>query len=138
MLLLFASCNSSTTNTSASKEKLPKEKMIEVLMDVHLAEASINTLDRNKKNGVTEIANQYAVIFKKHEVKAEDFFSTYNYYIEHAAIMDSVYGELVSRITTLQGQMMKQPLLNNAADTMVYRDSIKNEMLRRFRNHKKL
>ncbi len=137
ILLLFVSCNSSNT-TASSKDKLPKEKMVEVLLDVHLAEASFTAIDRNKKDAESEMANEYALIFKKHDVKSEDFFSTYNYYIEHPALLDSVYGELVSRITTMQGQMMKQPQLNNSADTTAYRDSIKNEMLRRFKNHKKL
>ena len=136
LLLFFVSCNSAT-DKSSSNEKLNKDKMVEVLMDVHLAEASFTVVDRNKKDAQSEMENEYALIFKKHEVKAEDFFSTFNYYIAHPALLDSVYGELVSRITTLQGQMLKQPQINNSSDTAVYRDSMRNQMLRRFKSHQK-
>ncbi len=136
-LLLLVSCNSGT-DISSSKEKLSKEKMVEVLLDVHLAEASFTVIARNKKDDQSEIKNEYALLFKKHEVQAEDFFSTYNFYIEHPALLDSVYGELVSRITTLQGQMLKQPQLNNSSDTAVYKDSIRNQMLRQFKSRKKI
>lgn len=137
LLLFFVSCNSATDKTW-SNEKLNKDKMVEVLMDVHLAEASFSVVDRNKKDAQAEMKNEYARIFKKHEVKADDFFNTYNYYISHPALLDSVYGELVSRITTLQGQMLKQPQTNISTDTAVYRDSLRNQMLRRIKDRKKI
>lgn len=136
-LLTIVGCNS-TTPPSTSKEKLSKEKMVEVLLDVHLAEASFNVIDRNKTDADSSINNEYALIFKKHEIKAEDFFSTYNYYIANPSLLDSAYGELVSRITTLQSQALKQPELKINSDTAAYKDSLRNQMLRRFKAHKKI
>ena len=135
ILLLLVACNS-TTQPSTSKEKLSKEKMVEVLLDVHLAEATFNVIERNKKSADSIINSEYALIFKKHDVKADDFFSTYNYYITNPSLMDSAYGELVSRITTLQSQALKQPELKLSSDSAAYKDSIRNQMLRRFKAHK--
>ena len=136
-LFVFVACNS-TTQPYTSKEKLSKEKMVEVLLDVHLAEATFNVIDRNKKSADSIINNEYALIFKRHNVKADDFFNTYNYYIANPSLMDSAYGELVSRITTLQSQVRKLPELKLSSDSAAYKDSIRNQMLRRLKSHKNL
>ena len=136
-LFVFVACNSSR-EPSTSKEKLSKEKMVEVLLDVHLAEATFNVIERNKKSADSIINNEYAFIFKNHNVKADDFFSTYNYYIANPALMDSAYGELVTHITTLQSQAFKQPELKLSTDSSAYKDSIRNQMVRRLKSHKNL
>jgi len=137
LILMLSACNT-TVSPSFSKEKISKEKMVEVLIDIHLAEASFNVIDRNKKAADSTILNEYSSIFKKHAVIPEDFFGTYNYYLANPALLDSAYGELVSRITTLQSQALKSPELKVLSDTSAYKDSLRNQMLRKFKSQKKV
>ena len=135
ILLFFISCNQ-PSQKSEGKEKLSKQKMVEVLLDVHLAEASYNAIDRTEKNSQQELLNQYSEIFKEHKISGNDFYDTYDYYLSHPDVMDSVYSELVSRITTLQGQLKQSLPKVPAQDTTAVRDSLKNQMLKRFKKHK--
>ena len=74
-LLLFTfilSCGRKT-NTPVSGEKLTKEKMIEVLLDIHLAEASANQMALNTNAGRDSMLIEYEKIFSKHKVDGRDF-----------------------------------------------------------------
>ncbi len=136
LLLLFVACNT-TAPPLSSKEKLKKEKMVAILLDVHLFESSFNLIDRNKEDADSIMAKEYALIFKKNDIKEEDFLSTYNYYIANPALLDFAYDELVTQITTLQSQLLKQPQQKLAPDIIRYKDSLKNQMHHRLKAHKK-
>jgi len=87
---------------------LPKDKMIQVLLDIHLTESLFQAKkSANHKEALKLLSTEYEKIFKKHKITSEEFYSTFNYYLKHPAEMDSVYKDLVDVATQQQSEFQK-------------------------------
>ncbi len=106
--------------------------MIEVLLDIHLAEASANQMALNTNAGRDSMLIEYEKIFSKHEVDGRDFFATYNYYTENPELLDTIYNELVIRATTIQSNIFRK----TPVDSTAMADSAKARMFRMLKARK--
>lgn len=95
---------------------LGKDKMVAVLVDVHLAEAAADNrnLSANQINEV--MAGRYSALYTKHGITTKQFVSSYNFYLEHAALLSSIYAEVVNQLTTRESgirELRKLPRVSN-------------------------
>jgi len=79
---------------------LPKDKMIAVLVDIHLAEASSDTRNLTLPQINVAMAKRYDELFQKHGITYEQFKTSYDYYLEHADLLSDIYTEVVNELTT--------------------------------------
>lgn len=116
LFLAFHSC--SHQQKEPSENFLPKDKMIQVLLDIHLTEAMMPPGDvlRNKDQ-MKKLSLEYEKIFKKNEVTSQEFYSTFNYYLNHPAEMDSTYKYLVEAATQKQSEIIKNLQSNQQTDS---------------------
>ncbi len=81
--------------------------MIEILVDLHLAQASLD-MDKLEGDSLYQGAQKYyAIIFELHEVTAEEFYSSFDYYEKHTEAFHEIYEEVVNRLTELDASMSK-------------------------------
>ena len=84
---------------------LPKDKMIDVLVDIHIAEAS------SESHGLTSIqinqlvAVKYEGVLQKHGITRPQFQTAFDYYLRHPAELDEIYQEVVNRLTALESKL---------------------------------
>ncbi len=103
-ILVFASaCNSGENSLSNPPENLiPRDKMINVLVDIHLVEASM-TQFYGVTNDLKSKANIfYALLFKKYAINKTDFINSLNYYAQDLKYLDKMYQEVITRLSVIQ------------------------------------
>jgi len=102
ILLLFFACSPSSEKDKIPEDILPQEKMVSILTDMHIAETMArNTIHLGDTN-VQKVINYYAVIYKKNNITEETFKKSFDYYIQHPLLLDSVYSDIITKISDQQ------------------------------------
>src|ERR1043165_6193679 len=96
-IFLFISC-SSKTDTIPSKV-IPKDKMADILVDVHLAEASAENRGLNSPQINLLMAAKYDSLFQKHKTTFAQFKSSYEYYLVHPDELSEIYSQVITKLT---------------------------------------
>ncbi|MCY7410542.1 MAG: DUF4296 domain-containing protein [Chitinophagales bacterium] len=111
------SCNKKSG--APPKDLIAKDKMIDLLVDVHLAEASteIRSITPQLIDYIT--AKRYQMVFDKYKITLVQFVDSYNYYLEHTDVLDEIYVEVVNRLSAIDGRISSRQ-----RKTLNSRDSI--------------
>ena len=80
------------------KTPISENKLIEILIDVHTAEAMTETEIQRVRDSMVPI--YYAQIFEKHGVTSKDFDSTMTVYAHNPERFDSVYSKVLKVLNT--------------------------------------
>jgi hypothetical protein len=105
ILLLLSACGKTLPNVPS--DIIQKEKMIQILVDVHVADAVLenkNGTDRRVPEQTTAI---YTQIYKNHGITRAEFLKSYHYYETQPELMDKLYEELLSELSRRQAQLSK-------------------------------
>lgn len=102
LLLFLFSCNPESEKVPAGI--LPKDKMIDVLVDVHIAESSTESAGLSPAQVNALVLQRYEQVMKKHGTTFDTFKASFNYYERHPEIFDGIYQEVVNRLMALEGK----------------------------------
>ena len=91
--------------------------MADVLVDIHLAEASADNHGLNAPQVNSLMAAKYDSLFQKHKITFAQFKYSYDYYLDHPAELSEIYTEVVNKLTTMEskassGRKIKPPVIN--------------------------
>lgn len=100
--LLNFSCSKSKKEFTIPEDVIPKEKMVKVLADVHVAEAAINLRNVQVGNARELNASMYKDVFLKHGISKDDFEKSYIFYSENSALFNEVYDNVITELTRQQ------------------------------------
>jgi hypothetical protein len=105
ILCLFA-CAPEKVNVPG--DILSQHRMSEILADMHIADAVTNM-----KSLSTDSLRQMGVdyrefIYKKHHTDHTAFSKSFEFYKEHPLMMDSIYAEVITRLSDMEGQYRGQ------------------------------
>jgi len=96
-LLLTVACSQSPKPPPGT---LTEDQMINILIDIHVAEAKANSASLRSQDSV---AVYYKVlereVFKKHGVDSVKYYSSYRYYMQHLKQMDQIYAAVVDSLS---------------------------------------
>ena len=107
-MFLFA-CSHKQTE-SIPDTILPKEKMAEVLTDVHLLEAMMNTNTLTPgKISSTNIAIPPAIdVFKKNNISKKQYDESFDFYTKHPEMLSEIYQQVLNNLSKMQAQTMNK------------------------------
>lgn len=89
---------------------LPKDKMITILLDVHVAESSVNSRGMTNQQLNQLVAAKYDTVMKKNGTTFAVFKDSFSYYLHHPDQFEEIYAEIVNQLTALEGKSKsKQP-----------------------------
>jgi hypothetical protein len=97
-MLMAIACSSS----DGPEGLLEQEKMVDIMIDIHMAEAAIQDLRLEKDSAQRVYTVQEKYIFKKHAVSDTDFLASYNYYIEHPEQLETIYTAIIDTLSLRQ------------------------------------
>jgi hypothetical protein len=105
--MLTASCNSILKSKPSGT--LSEEQMTEVLVDIHLAEATLRIANDSiaRKNDTADLRERFAQVFRKHDVTPDEFNSSLNYYLEHVEILQNIYNEVIARLLVMESGLIQ-------------------------------
>jgi hypothetical protein len=105
ILFIAVSCSSSH---KPQGKVLPKEVMIPLLVDIHLAEAKYNTGNPLESGRAINVIEAYDSIFTHYKIEPEDFYTSFRFYRQHPAQMDSLYQDVLTEFTKRQTLQSKK------------------------------
>lgn len=79
---------------------LSEEKMIEVLIDIHMAEAMLDKLPITDQDTVGHV--YYRMIFREHEVSQEDFDRSMAVLREDPVRLNVIYEQILEQLNVLE------------------------------------
>ncbi len=91
IILALSACQSDSNNLP-----IPKDKLLPVLIDIHLVEAVVDNDSQVMKDSLTAL--YYPQIFEKHGVTSKDFDSTVKYMNERPKLMHDIYEDVMKQI----------------------------------------
>ena len=91
-----------TSNTIIKKPKnlIPKEKMVDLLTDIFLAEGGDNIKNLNLQRGV----NYFPLVFEKHQIDTTQFKESNYYYTSRIDDYDEILEKVDKRLKALKQQ----------------------------------
>jgi hypothetical protein len=102
--LFFVSCSKKEEKIPA--QIIPKDKMVHVMVDIHLAEAHSQfniPFDDPKK------AKQgyYKFIFNKYKITSSQLMASWSFYAAHPEIFEKIYEEVITELSKKQAESAK-------------------------------
>lgn len=105
-LLSFAAlvgCGQSSEKRPA--DLLPEQKMVQILADVHIAEARIENRIMYPDTALMIYNKEQQLILDKHGVEPEDFRATYSYYLNNLSQMDRLYEIILDTLSVREAKL---------------------------------
>lgn len=106
----IVSCNSlapkqNVTYNSKSGVSIPRDTMVRILIDLHLAEAMVQSVRRDRDTTVkATIQDYYDTIFANHKVSEKEFKEAFMYYSRDIEVFDSMYEDMQIQLSKMEEQ----------------------------------
>lgn len=105
ILLTVLSCGESDNKPD---DILPKEKMVEMLIDIHILESEIQNL-RIKKDSSHLLYNSFErEIFKKNNVDKEVYRRSFEYYLNDVDGMEEIYDVVIDSLNYMEKSLKEK------------------------------
>ena len=106
ILLLLTSCRQETT--ALPKDLISREKMIQVLADVHITEAAIYYKNGHGDKVDNKAPEYYQYIFSKQGITEKQFRESFDYYLHQEAQLDKIYEDVITEISRRQAETVSK------------------------------
>ncbi len=104
IFFLLESCTQKTVEPF--NPPISEDKMINVLIDVHLAEAALQTLPRIYKDSMATVL--YGQIYKFNEIKEEDLYEALDAYDSYPHRLKNLYEKVIDEINIREAKLNKK------------------------------
>ena len=108
--LLLLSCGSPEEKPVViPNDVLPKEKMAQIISDIHIAEAeaSMGALPDSASTARIAIGTSFQKIFEKNKITKAQYDTSLVFYIEHPELLDTIYGQVLNELSKMQAGTSK-------------------------------
>lgn len=107
--LLFLSCTSNTI-LEPPKDLIPKEEMISIFVDLHLAQAGKNIKNLKEKRN----ENYFQLVYDKYQIDTIKFNESNEYYASLIDEYHAMFVEVEDRLTKLNDKYMEERELEDS------------------------
>ncbi|MCF8307488.1 MAG: DUF4296 domain-containing protein [Bacteroidales bacterium] len=107
LLVFFLAMDACDNDRSSSEEYkiIENDKMVDVMVDVHIIEATL----RNKKisgDSLKKLTNNYyQTLFDKYNISRQDFDSSFAYYEANVGQLNNIYEKVIERLNKKQRKL---------------------------------
>ncbi len=108
-IILICACTSIEERPSIPDTVFSQEKMAEVMVDVHLLEASLNVNVYNKDQII--VANNIqpnSDILKKNNVTKKQYEESFAFYSQNPLLLTEVYQLVLNNLSKMQAEVMNK------------------------------
>jgi len=95
--VIFAACNETTVNPEKIEPDIQEEKMVQILKDIHLAEAIAQSERINIKDSL--LAIYYDDIYRIHNITKEDLERNLELWMNDAEVVDKLYEKIIEELS---------------------------------------
>ena len=112
-IIFFSLSLISCKTNKADKNILSQKEFINILVDIHLANATLNYMQADKNWENYKAKDYYPSILKTHNVTEKKLQETIQYYIKSPVKYDAVYDSVINRLSIMQGEITKKVIKKN-------------------------
>ena len=86
----------------SSHAVIPETAFADLMVDVHLAEASVFNLRANTDTSRQTLALQYGRVLASHNTTWQEFDTSFEYYLNHPEALFRIYEKVLEELTALE------------------------------------
>ncbi len=110
--LLFLFFSIILNSCAGKQEKIPdgilsKVDMTVVMIDIQMAEATINLSNYGQSNFPSDKQKLFDTIYSKHKISKKKFEESFAYYTAHPEIFEKIYEDVISGLSSKQAELAK-------------------------------
>jgi hypothetical protein len=107
--MTFNACQ--TRESITGKEYIEREVLVDVLVDIHLADGVTNDRKFNRKYDVDSI-DVLTPILEKYQVTRQMFDTTMSVYTRHPELLDQVYNDVLIKLNVMLDENNREKQAN--------------------------
>ncbi|MCF8346208.1 MAG: DUF4296 domain-containing protein [Bacteroidales bacterium] len=92
----------------SGKEYIPRDVLVDVLLDMHLMDAITNDMLYYRKFNPEDSIDLYSAIYEKHGVDQAMYERTIEAYSKHPELLNTIYDEVLMKLQLQQDQVDKE------------------------------
>ncbi len=92
-------CNSDSISDTKPADLISEDKMVGVLIDMHLTESALSLKNFHRDSSLKLFAFYKEDIYKKHQITEAQFKDSYTYYSEHSKEFNTMYARIVDSLS---------------------------------------
>lgn len=108
IFLVVPSCKKSNVSSTSSQDILSRDKMVEVLTDIHLTEAALRIKQMSGANMNFYTPYYYRGALAKHGISTEQFRKSIRFYMQNPEKMDKIYTDVITNLSEKQNLLLKK------------------------------
>lgn len=97
---MLLSCGGKEEAVDIPSNILPKEKMVQVITEVHIAEAQAHI--KTLPDSTSTEAISFQKIFEKQSITKQEYEESLAFYIDHPVLLDSIYVQVLNELSKMQ------------------------------------
>lgn len=102
IILFLSAC--SDGGGKKSEYVLPEEKMISVLVDLHMAESEKQLAGSDFADTSRTDTISFYKIFTKNKITKQEYDSSMQYYSKRPEMLDAIYDEVINELSRMQAE----------------------------------
>lgn len=106
--IIINSCGKKKKELVIPDNVIKQELMVNILADVHIAEATINLRNVAAPDVRNLNAGVYKNVFNKYKITAEQFTVSYNFYSSNTQLFNEMYNSVIIELNKMQAQGEKK------------------------------
>ncbi len=109
LLIILTSCSSISDPEKEGKIQdsiISTRKMIDILTDIHLADAALKIKQNQNKDIKGDAELYYSMIFKKYNITKNEFKKSLDYYINNPQKLEFIYSEVINSMIQIQSLLV--------------------------------
>ena len=100
------SCTSEEKGISIPATTLSKEKMVGLMLDIHISEATMNMTPINRN--VSDKPLPGIDVLKKNSISKEQFDESFIFYTKHPILLNEIYDEVMDSLSKMQAEVISK------------------------------
>lgn len=118
LLLFVGACSNKPTLPPRPESVLDKDKMVEVLVEVHLIEGTLQRRLIRGSNPNYFGSLQYLLMFERQGITKETFEESYEFYLAYPKEMTKLYERVIQELSKMESEIGKaKPKEETATET---------------------
>jgi hypothetical protein len=119
-------CTISCSNNEDNQKIIDKNTMIEVLVDIHLADATLSIANLKINRDTSEIELYYGDVLKKYRITQNQIDNSLKYYTSRPKEFEKIYEKVSEKLAKMESEFLQKQPKN---EDPVKGDSIKSDTL---------
>lgn len=112
LIVILLSSGCSDKKQIRGKDFVPREIMVEIMVEMHLIDGLTNDVTFYRKYNPNDSIDLYGLVFEEYGVSKKDFHTTLQEYASIPGLLDKLYGDVLKELNLMQEELDREQEVN--------------------------